>query len=163
MILKQIGVVKHKYDDDEVRKSINGVDAVIEIFPEYEEGLKGIDGFSHIIVVSYLDRVKDYVLTVKPRGLLKFGLRLEELPELGVFSTDSPARPNPIGISVVKLKKRVVRELYVEGCDLFNNTPVIDIKPLATDKIPENVRFPDWYERLLRLAKERSGIDLRKV
>ena len=121
------------------------------------------DGFSHIIVVSYLDRVRDYVLTVKPRGLLKFGLRLEELPELGVFSTDSPARPNPIGISVVKLKKRVVRELYVEGCDLFNNTPVIDIKPLTTDKIPENVRFPDWYERLLRLAKERSGIDLRKV
>ena len=44
MILKQIGVVKHKYNDDEVRKSINGVDAVIEIFPEYEEGLKGIDG-----------------------------------------------------------------------------------------------------------------------
>jgi tRNA-Thr(GGU) m(6)t(6)A37 methyltransferase TsaA len=163
IVLKPIGYIFHEYSDEEVRNSFNGVNAIAKILPEYEEGLKGIEGFSHIILVSYLHKAKEFRLIVKPRRLLKLGIKEEEIPDIGVFSTDSPMRPNSIGISVVRLIKRNKNELYIENCDLFNGTPLLDIKPLTEDKLSEKVTFPDWYIKLLKMVKERSGISLRTI
>jgi tRNA-Thr(GGU) m(6)t(6)A37 methyltransferase TsaA len=163
MEFKPIGFIRHKYSDEEVREKKDGVDAIIEILPEYEIGLTGIDGFSHIIIISYLHKAYEPKLLIKPKRLLRFGVKMEELPEIGVFSSDAPSRPNPIGVSVVKLKFRRGRELYVENCDLFNDTPVLDIKPLTLDKLPNEVSFPDWYERLIRIVRERSGQYLKTI
>jgi tRNA-Thr(GGU) m(6)t(6)A37 methyltransferase TsaA len=162
-IFKPIGFISHKYSDEEVKNSVDGVDAIAKILPEYQDGLKGIEGFSHIILVGYLHKVTNYSLLVKPRKLLRFGIKEEEIPEIGVFSTDAPMRPNPIGISVVRLVKRNENELHIENCDFFNGTPLLDIKPLTQDKIPEKVNFPNWYINLLKIIKERSGIALKTI
>jgi len=82
---------------------------------------------------------------------------------VGVFCTDSPMRPNPIGISVVRFIERKGNVLIIDNCDLFNNTPILDIKPLTLDKIPEKVFFPEWYSALIKLIKDRKGIDLKVI
>ncbi|RLG86307.1 MAG: tRNA (N6-threonylcarbamoyladenosine(37)-N6)-methyltransferase TrmO, partial [Thermoprotei archaeon] len=120
MRLVPIGVVRVRYSDEEVKDSWirGGVDGVIEVFPEFEAGLEGIDGFSHLILIAWLHKVNDEqrkVLKVRHRRLLRFGIPYEDLPEVGVFCTDSPHRPNPIALTIVKLVKREGRFLYVEG------------------------------------------------
>ncbi|WP_069807669.1 tRNA (N6-threonylcarbamoyladenosine(37)-N6)-methyltransferase TrmO [Vulcanisaeta thermophila] len=151
VVLRPIGVVRHGFDDDFVRRSFNGVDGVVEVFEEFAEGLDGLDGFSHIILISLLHKVSEgqrRVLRVRPRRLVTLGVPEDELPTVGVFATDSPHRPNPIGISVVRLLGRDGRFLRVSGLDLFDGTPILDIKPLTHDKAPHIISFPSWYERL---------------
>jgi len=82
-------------------------------------------------VLAYFDRLRPEQigpLKVKPRGLLRRGFKLEELPLLGVFALDSPTRPNPIGLSLVRLIKREGNRLFVQGLDFFDGTPILDIK-----------------------------------
>lgn len=94
--------------------------AVIEIKEEYKEGLKDLEKHSHIIVQFYFHESKGYdLLTLTPWS--------EE--KKGVFSTRSPRRPNPIGITIVKLKKIEGCRLEIEGIDMLDKTPVLDIKP----------------------------------
>lgn len=158
--LVPIGLVRVNLSDDEVRREHRGVPGVIEVFDEFAEGLRGIDGFTHIIVVTYLHKVTDEqrrTLVVKPRRLLRLGLRLEELPQVGVFATDSPHRPNPIAITIARLVKREGRLLYVEGLDLFDGTPVLDVKPYTPDRVVADARAPPWYVELMRRAKELAG------
>ena len=95
-------------------------EAVIEIFPEYEAGLQDLNGFSHIFVLFHMHLVKGRPLTVIPF--------LDTEPH-GVFATRSPARPNPIGLSVVVLDKIVGNKLYVKDIDILEGSPVLDIKP----------------------------------
>ena len=95
------------------------------------------------------------VLEIKPRGLLRHGFELEDLPTLGVFASDSPARPNPIGVSVVEFVGREARFLRVRGLDVFDGTPVLDIKPYTPDRSVGDVVTPEWYADLIR----RSGSD----
>ena len=92
----------------------------IEIFPEYEEGLQGIERFSTLFIIFHFHKSNDKPLKVKPKidGITR-----------GVFATRSPARPNPIGLSEVKLIKREGRILHVKGVDMLDGTPIIDIKP----------------------------------
>ena len=85
---KPIGVVHTKGSDAEVREKGN-LEGELEIYPEFEEGLQGIDGYSHLFVLVYFDRLRPEQigpLQVKPRGLLRRGFKLEELPLLGVFA-----------------------------------------------------------------------------
>lgn len=157
-----IGIVHVPYDDDVVRESLKGVDGVIEIFQEFTEGLVGIDGFSHIIVISYLHKTSEdqrKTLIVRPRKFIKLGLRLEDLPEVGVFCTDSPHRPNPIGMTIVRLVRREGRFLYVDGLDLFNNTPVIDLKPYTPNRVVVEFKLPTWLSKLLDMVGEAVFID----
>ncbi len=124
----------------------------MEIFSDFEDALAGIDGFSHIFVLGYFHRLRPEQigpLQVRPRRLLKRGYKLEDLPLLGVFSLDSPTRPNPIGLTLVHLVRREGRMLYVTGLDFFDGTPVLDIKPYQPDYRTEKYDLPEWYIKLM--------------
>jgi tRNA-Thr(GGU) m(6)t(6)A37 methyltransferase TsaA len=102
---RPVGIARTERSDDEIRESHHESESVIEIFPEFQEALQGLDGFSHIFVLSFLHRLRPDqtgVLKVRPRRLLSKGFKLDELPLVGVFAIDSPTRPNPIGLSLVK-------------------------------------------------------------
>jgi tRNA (adenine37-N6)-methyltransferase len=92
----------------------------IEIFPEFQEGLSGLEQFSHLIVLYHLHQIKSWAVRVKPY--------LDE-QEHGLFATRSPKRPNPIGISVVRLDRIAGGTLHFHGADMLDGTPVLDLKP----------------------------------
>ena len=100
-----------------------GIKAEIELFEEYKEGLKDLDGFSHIIILYDFHKSKDFNLKVKP---------FLDNESHGVFATRAPKRPNSIGLSVLKLNKIVNNILYVENVDILDGTPVLDIKPYVS-------------------------------
>ncbi len=91
-----------------------------EVLPEYAEGLKDLEGFSHVILIYHFHRSEDVCLTVKPF--------LQDVDH-GVFSTRAPCRPNPIGLSVVELVSREGTVLHLDGVDILDGTPLLDIKP----------------------------------
>ncbi len=160
---KPIGVVHVGLRDEDVKSSWEGVEGVVEVFPQYEEGLDGIEGFSHIILITYLHKTTEEhrkVLKVKHRRLKRFGIKIDDIPEVGVFCTDSPHRPNPIGLSIVELLRRNGRFLYVKGLDLFDGTPVLDIKAYTRDRIVEEIKVPWWVEVLERRVREKVGKQL---
>jgi formylmethanofuran dehydrogenase subunit E len=121
MELKPIGVIHSPYKD---RKECppQGREEIceIEIFDQYAEGSKDIDGFSHLILLYWLHSAKGYSLLVKTPW--------DSEPH-GVFATRSPNRPNPIGFSIVELIERDGNKLKVKGLDALEGTPLIDIKP----------------------------------
>lgn len=158
--LKPIGVIHTNASIEEIKNSYFGVEGVIEIFPEYEEGLEGIEGFSHIIVVAYLHKVTNEnrkVLKVRHRRLRRFGVNIDDLPLVGVFCTDSPHRPNPIALSILELVERNERFLKVKGLDLYDGTPVLDIKAYTPDRCVEDVRVPWWVRELEKRIRKVLG------
>ena len=159
---KPIGFVRTQRSDDEVKKSIQGVDGCIEVLEEYVEGLRGLEGFSHIIVIAYMHKTPPEArktLVVRPRRLVRFGFKLEELPEVGVFATDSPHRPNPIAISILEVVKIEHNKVYVKGLDLFNSTPILDIKPYTPDRCIDQseLKTPKWYQEILEKLRQKLG------
>lgn len=106
------------------------VESVIVLDPDYEEGLKDIGTFSHIIVVYAFDRSSGWSPQVRTPW---------EEERHGVFATRSPRRPNPIGLTVVRLVRRAGTTLHVQGLDAFDGTPVLDLKPYIPrfDRIAE--------------------------
>ena len=152
IVLKPIGIVHTKASDTQIKEEHGEVEAIVEIFPEFEEALEGVNGYSHMFVISYLHKLRpDQIgpLKVKPKRATRRGFRLEELPTLGVFALDSPTRPNPIGLTLVRLLKRRQRKLFVAGIDLFDGTLVIDIKPYQPDYQVNKYTMPEWYLKLM--------------
>lgn len=98
------------------------IEGEIEIHPSLQEGLRDIDGFSHIMIVFHIHRSEGYELVVRTPW--------DEEPH-GVFATRSPRRPNPIGVSVVRLLGREGPRLRIGGHDMIDGTPVLDIKPFV--------------------------------
>lgn len=150
--LRPIGIVHTDASDDQIREETKGVEAVVEVFPEYEEALEGLDGYSHLFIISYFHKLRPKQvgpLKVKPKRVAKRGFKVKELPLLGVFALDSPTRPNPIGLTLVRLLKRDARKLFVSGIDLFDGTPVIDVKPYQPDYKANNYSVPKWYLHLM--------------
>lgn len=96
----------------------------IVIHDQFVEGLKDLDGFSHLILIYSFDRQKNYDLKVVP---------FMDTQKRGIFATRSPKRPNHIGISTVRLVKINKNELIIKDADMLNNTPLIDIKPFFED------------------------------
>jgi len=94
----------------------------VEVYSEYAPGLKDLDGFSHVILVYWFHRAKAPSLAVRPF--------LDDRPH-GLFATRYPARPNPIGLSVVELVAIDGHTLYVRGVDVLDATPLLDIKPFV--------------------------------
>ena len=153
--LRPIGVVHTSLSNDEIKESKSTVEGSVEIYREYEEALDGIDGFSHIFVIAYFNRLRaDQIgpLKVKPRGLLRLGLKIEDLPLLGVFSLDSPTRPNPIGVSLVPLIRRDGRILHIPNLEYFDGTPVLDIKPYQSSYRVDSYTVPEWHSKLISIA-----------
>ncbi len=145
--LEVIGYIRVNYPDDYVKEHSGEIEGLVEILPKFVEGLDGIEEYSHILLISYLHKQgadSRNVLKVRPKRLLRMGLRLEELPIVGVFATDSPTRPNPIGLTLVKLIKRSNNILHVWGLDLFNETPIIDIKPYSSSYRSNDYKVPLW-------------------
>ena len=149
--LKPIGTVRTDASDDEIRASPHEWESRIVIFPEYQQALDGLEGFSHIFVLNYLHKLRPDqmgALKVKPRRLLRKGFTLDQLPLVGVFAIDSPTRPNPIGLSLVRLIRINGCEVFVSGLDMFNGTPVLDIKPYRADYRIDDFTLPEWYQKL---------------
>ena len=96
--------------------------AVVEVFQEYAEGLKDVEGFSHLLLLVHLHEAPGTKLVVNPPVD-------DEGKARGVFATRSPLRPNHIGVSIVELERVEGRNLVVRGIDLLDGTPLIDIKP----------------------------------
>ncbi len=128
-----------------VVENANKQEGRIKVFPEYCDGLRGIDAFSHVIVL-YWAHLRD---TKKERSiLLVFPRRHKRNVETGVFACRSPSRPNPICLCVVELVKVEECTLTVKGLDAFKGSPVIDIKPYIprADSVP-NARVPEWTSK----------------
>jgi len=117
----------------------------VKIFPEFCVGLQGLNNFSHIIILYWLhlrdNKEERSVLQVVPR-------RHPGAPQVGVFASRSPSRPNPIGFCVTELTKIEDCTLTVRGLDALEGSPIIDVKPYIprADSI-SNARVPEWTSR----------------
>ena len=125
---KPIGVIQSPFQDPVgvpiQPRAAAGVKGKIVLDPIYKEGLKDLDGFSHIILLFYFHRSGEGDLLVRPY--------LDD-QKRGVFATRAPRRPNGIGISVVKLLRIQDNILEVENLDILDGTPLLDIKPYIPD------------------------------
>ena len=118
-----------------------GCEGRIEVFSEFTEGLKDIDGFSHLILVYHFHLLKESSLIVKPF--------MDDYTH-GIFSTRSPSRPNPIGMSVVQLLKIDGNVLHVKDMDIVDGTPLLDIKPYVPAIDDRNATKIGWLENNVR-------------
>ena len=114
-----------------------GVSGTVEIFDQYVEGLQDLEGFSHIILLYHFHLAKPGSLKVKP--FLDQKLR-------GVFATRAPSRPNPIGLSIVRLLKVENNLLFIQEVDILDGTPLLDIKPYLPDFDSPPVDRRGWLE-----------------
>jgi len=122
-MLKPIGIINSPYESRDaapIQSRMSDAEGTVRVFEDYAEGLEGIEGFSHIILVYLFHKSKGYSNKVVP---------FLDSKEKGVFATRSPSRPNPIGLSVVKLLERRAAILSVKGLDMVDGTPLFDIKP----------------------------------
>lgn len=138
--LKPIGFVERGLSERGAdRKSFI---STIRIFDEYVEGLAGLEEYSHIFVIWYMDRVSGLELRVRPR-------RLPDAPEVGIFATRFPPRPNPIGLTVAELVSLEPPRIYVRNLDAWTGSPVLDIKPYDVLDVVERPKMPEWLMRFL--------------
>ncbi|MCF6242611.1 MAG: tRNA (N6-threonylcarbamoyladenosine(37)-N6)-methyltransferase TrmO [Bacteroidales bacterium] len=142
IIIKPIGIIHSPYNSSEgipiQGKFKKEALAYAELLPEYETGLKDLDGFSHAILLYHFHEQKEEKLLAQPY--------LEKVKH-GIFAIRSPYRPNRIGFSIVKINKIEANCLYFTEVDVFDGTPLIDIKPYVEyfDK-RENVKS-GWIEK----------------
>jgi tRNA-Thr(GGU) m(6)t(6)A37 methyltransferase TsaA len=141
-IYKPIGVVHSPFkipqDVPIQSKAAKGVVGSIEVFQEYEKGLKDIEGFSHLILLYHFHLAQKYSLLVTP--FLDKKLH-------GVFSTRAPSRPNPVGMSIVRLTKIEKNLLHIQDLDIVDGTPLLDIKPLVPEFDQRKAERIGWLEK----------------
>ncbi|MDO8601195.1 MAG: tRNA (N6-threonylcarbamoyladenosine(37)-N6)-methyltransferase TrmO [bacterium] len=139
--LKPIGFVKNKVKMPRFGNFTKEISEII-LDKKFSLALKGIDDYSHIIVLYWMDKVKDYVIQHRPQGN-------QEVPIVGIFACRCPARPNPIGITTVKLISHQGNKIKVKGLDILDGTPIIDIKPYwpQYDKVIKE-KIPSWVNKL---------------
>jgi tRNA-Thr(GGU) m(6)t(6)A37 methyltransferase TsaA len=109
----------------------------IEVLPEFQEGLKDLEGFSHVIVLYHLHKISGYELMIQP---------FLDTKQHGVFATRSPKRPNPLGLSIMRLTGVAGAKVMLQGIDILDQTPVIDIKPYVADFDQCNADRFGWFE-----------------
>ncbi len=147
IFLNPIGRVKTEAVGDEV-KDKSRISQII-VRDELVEALEGVDGFSHLFVLFWLNQISNQqrmTLKVHPRGRM-------DMPLLGVFATRTNIRPNPIGLTLVELLKVEGNTLTVRGLDAFDGTPILDIKPFDSWDNAEKARVPEWW---IKLNKEKQ-------
>lgn len=120
-------------------------DVVTEIVidKKYAKGLDGIEDYSHVIIVYWMDKEKECHLKHHPQGR-------EDTQFIGIFACRCPQRPNRIAISTVELVGRKANVVTVKGLDIVNGTPILDIKPYTPqyDKVGK-AKVPDWVGKLV--------------
>ena len=145
MEFKPIGVIHTPFTDPKGTPiqpvGAEGAEGVIEISEEYVDGLKDLDGFTYIILIYLFHKSKSYSLRVSP---------YLEKEERGLFATRFPARPNPIGISVVKLRKVEGSKVYINDVDMLDGTPLLDIKPFIPDVDNREKGRIGWLENRVK-------------
>lgn len=142
IIYKPIGIVHSSFTQVEGMpiqpSAAKGIKGQIVVNEEYVEGLCDLDGFSHIYLLFHLHLSKSYNLKVIP---------FLDKQHRGVFSTRAPKRPNPIGLSVVKLIKIDKNILEIENVDIVDGTPLLDIKPYVQEMEEVNQNRIGWLSK----------------
>jgi tRNA-Thr(GGU) m(6)t(6)A37 methyltransferase TsaA len=138
---RPIGVIRSPFKEPEGTpiqpKGARGVAGTVEVFPEYVEGLKDIDGFSHIILLYHFHLSKGASLRVQP---------FMDNRDHGIFAIRGPSRPNPIGLSIVRLLRVETGILHVQDVDIVDGTPLLDIKPYVPQFDIRKVERIGWLE-----------------
>jgi len=114
------------------------IDGTVEVFPEYAEGLKDVEGFSHIILIFHFHLSKGVSLKTKP---------YLDNEERGVFAIRGPSRPNPIDISTVRLVRIEENILHIKDLDIIDGTPLLDFKPYVPEFDIHEVEKIGWLEK----------------
>ncbi len=145
LVLSPIGIIRscHKQAEGAPIQSAGAKDipGVVELFPQFQEGLEDIEGFSHLILLYHCHLCSGYKLTVKP---------FLDDKEHGLFATRAPARPNPIGMSIVRLEKRDGNLLHILDVDIVDQTPLLDIKPHVPAFHVQGSEKTGWIEDKLK-------------
>jgi len=145
--MRPIGYIRSPYTDtQQIPKGLGAthtMEGTLDILPEFEKGLQDIEGFSHLLILWIFHKSTEYELV----GKAPSDDRLH-----GVFSTRSPKRPNPIGLTTVELVKREGSTLRLRGVDMLDGTPVLDVKPY-TSSIPMEQLRRGWLEEAEKRKK----------
>ncbi|HBC75079.1 MAG TPA: tRNA (N6-threonylcarbamoyladenosine(37)-N6)-methyltransferase TrmO [Candidatus Wallbacteria bacterium] len=137
-----IGFVKRPGAELEADWSDLSSDSVICVDPRYRDALDGLLEFSHILVFFVFDRREGTALKIRPE-------EREDMPEVGIFCTNSFMRPAPLGVTMVKITSIEGTEITVNGLDALDGTPVIDIKPYCGFYYEtKDYKIPAWLEKL---------------
>jgi tRNA-Thr(GGU) m(6)t(6)A37 methyltransferase TsaA len=126
------------------------VQGTVEVWPELAEGLRDLEGFSHIILLYHFHQVQETKLVVTPF--------MDSEPH-GVFATRAPKRPNPLGLSVVRLLRIEQNTLYIENVDVLDGTPLLDIKPCVPEFDQPSVERVGWLERAKGQVQDKRSDD----
>jgi tRNA-Thr(GGU) m(6)t(6)A37 methyltransferase TsaA len=138
--LSPVGVIHSPYTDKKqtpIQPTRSQALGTVEVFPEFVDGMEGLDGFSYLILLYIFDRSDGYSLRVQP---------FLDHRTHGIFATRYPYRPNPLGLSIVRLLKRDGALLEIEGVDVLDKTPLVDIKPYVPDFDLHLDARTGWYE-----------------
>ncbi|MGY5879100.1 MAG: tRNA (N6-threonylcarbamoyladenosine(37)-N6)-methyltransferase TrmO [Candidatus Thorarchaeota archaeon] len=149
--MKSIGVIRTPFkssEDTPIQSSKSDVRGHVEISTEYIDALKSLDCFSHIILVYWFHRAKPPKMRMKP---------FLDTEEHGLFSIRAPSRPNPIGLSIVKLNTIEGTRLDIEGVDMLDETPLLDIKPFVPEFDNRSQATSGWLSKS-PLAKDHPHI-----
>jgi len=143
MTLQPIGVVRSDFKEPtSARLDLKKIRASIEINPDLTKALEGLEGFSHIIVLYWLHRA-----VFDKNNLKTYPMGNQNVPLQGLFAVRTPKRPNPIGISTVRLLSRRGNILDVQGLDAINGSIVLDIKPYIPGyDSAADATVPDWVK-----------------
>ena len=158
IIYKSIGIIHSPFKDTKgmpiQSEGAKGINGTIEIDPEYAAGLKDLEEFSHIILLYHFHLSKSCSLTVKP--FLDKVMR-------GVFATRAPRRPNPIGVSVVKLLRVEGCTLHIEEVDVVDGTPLLDIKPYVPKFDVKQAKRIGWLSKTVNRVYKTKADDRFKA
>jgi len=138
--MRPSGVIRSPFTEKEktpIQASRSQAIGQVEIYPEFADGLKDIEALSHIYLLYVFHESQGFKLQVKP---------FLDNQKHGIFATRYPYRPNPIGLSIVKLLSRENNILTVEGIDTLDGTPLLDIKPYVPDFDHRTEVRTGWYE-----------------
>ena len=125
-----------------------GAKGTVEIFRDFQKGLKDLDGFSHIILLYHFHQSHGFNLEVVPF--------LDSEPH-GIFATRAPKRPNSIGLSIVKLNKIKNSILYIQNVDILDGTPLLDIKPYVPEfDAPTEIQTGWIHKTMASLLRQKS-------
>ncbi len=154
IVFSPIGIIHSPFQERENMPiqpaGAKGVKGTVEVFEAFQEGLKDLDGFSHIILLYHFHRSHSFNMQVVPF--------MDSEPR-GLFATRAPKRPNPIGLSIVPVDKIENGVIHIRNVDILDGTPLLDIKPYVPEfDAQENVRT-GWLEQARKTVATRRSDD----